>query len=81
MPSIPLVQQEKAQQIVVHDLMAAEESILQQKSSIKWSQLGDQNTSFFHKAVKGKQSRNAIKSVFAANGTTLSNSDDIQAKF
>lgn len=46
-PSVPLMQQEKAQIILLNDLMVAEESILQQKSKIKWLQVGDKNTSFF----------------------------------
>ncbi|XP_071694810.1 uncharacterized protein [Rutidosis leptorrhynchoides] len=40
-----------------------EERFLQQKSKIEWLHVGDNNTSFFHKVVKGKQHRNHILTV------------------
>ena len=32
----------------------------QQKSRVQWASLGDENSSFFHNVVKGRQARNAI---------------------
>ena len=46
---------------IYHDLAYAEEGFLKQKSRVQWLKLGDQNTSFFHKAVKARNARNAIK--------------------
>lgn len=80
-PSDTLLQQERIQLTLLNKLMAAEESLLQQKYRIKWLQMGDQNTSFFHKVVRGKQFRNTITTVIAANRALLSNSDDIKSEF
>jgi len=38
----------------------AEEAVLKQKSRNKWLQLGDQNTSYFHKIVKVRNSKNNL---------------------
>ncbi|PWA52254.1 RNA-directed DNA polymerase, eukaryota [Artemisia annua] len=34
-----------------------------QKSRVKWASLGDENSSYFHNVVKGRQARNAIPSL------------------
>ena len=51
-----------------HDLAVAEEGFLKQKSRVQWLKLGDQNTSFFHKAVKARNARSALKVITMANG-------------
>ena len=59
-----------------HDLACAEEGFLKQKSRVRWLKLGDHNTSFFHKVVKARNSRNSIKFITLANGCI---SDDPKA--
>ena len=51
-----------------HDLARAKEGFLKKKSRIQWLKLGDQNSNFFHKAVKARNSRNSIKSITLENG-------------
>ena len=51
-----------------HDLAIAEEGFLKQKSRVQWLKLGDQNSSFFHKAVKARNARSALKVITMANG-------------
>ena len=61
-----------------HDLALAEEGFLKQKSRIQWLKLGDQNSNFFHKAVKARNSRNSIKSITLENGCRSKDSDTIK---
>ena len=49
-----------------HDLAIAEEGFLKQKSRVQWLKLGDQNSSFFHKAVKARNARSALKVITMA---------------
>ena len=61
-----------------HDLALAEEGFLKQKSRIQWLKLGDQNSSFFHKSVKARNSRNSIKSITLENGCRYEDPDTIK---
>ena len=63
-----LVDNEKVCLKKFHDLPLAEEGFLKQKSRIQWLKLVDQDTNFFHKAVKSRNSRNTIKSITLENG-------------
>ena len=68
-PSNPLLgENEKSCLKNYHDLAIAEEGFLRQKSRVQWLKLGDQNTSFFHKAVKARNARNALKVITMVNG-------------
>lgn len=49
-------------------LLTAEENFLKQKSRVKWLNLGDGNTSFFHNSVKAQNSSNLIKMVKDEHG-------------
>lgn len=64
----------------LNELHAAEEAFLKQKFKIKWLQVRDQNTGYFHKVINGRLSRNTIKSLTATDGSILSDSDDIKAE-
>jgi hypothetical protein len=46
----------------------AEESFFKQKSRNQWLNLGDQNTSYFHRMVKVRTSRNSIHMLMDSNG-------------
>ena len=68
-PSNPMLgENEKSWLKNYHDLAIAEEGFLKQKSRIQWLKLGDHNSSFFHKAVKVRNARSALKVITMANG-------------
>ena len=73
-----LVENEKVCLKIFHDLALAEEGFLKQKSRIQWLKLGDQNSNFFHKAVKARNSRNSIKSITLENGYRYEDSETIK---
>ena len=73
-----LVVNEKRCLKTFHDLACAEEGFLKQKSRIQWLKLGDQNTSFFHKAIKSRNIRNSIKVITLANGRRIEDPEDIK---
>ena len=50
------------------DLSNAEESFKKQKSRVRWLQLGDQNTNFFHRRMACNRMRNKILSICDDNG-------------
>nr|TKS17239.1 hypothetical protein D5086_0000020700 [Populus alba] len=54
-----------------------EESYFKQKSRVQWLQLGDRNTSFFHKSLLHRQVRNKIHSLQDENGTLVHDPHDI----
>ena len=61
-----------------HDLACAEEGFLKQKSRIQWLKLGDQNTSFFHKAIKARNAQNVIKVLTLVNGCRIEDPEAIK---
>ena len=64
-----------------HELARAEEGFLKQKSRIQWLKLGDQNSNFFHKSVKARNSRNSIKSITLDNGCIIEDPASIKQEF
>jgi hypothetical protein len=48
-----------------------EESFFKQKARIQWLSLGDQNTSYFHKSVNGRQNRNKLLSLTREDGEVV----------
>ena len=78
-PSNPtLIDNEKKCLKAYHDLAYAKEGFLKQKSRVQWLKLGDQNTSFFHKAVKARNGRNMIKIITLANGCRIDDPEAIK---
>ena len=68
-PSNPMLgENEKSCLKNYHDLAIAAEGFLKQKSRVQSLKLGDQNISFFHKAVKAHNARSALKVITMANG-------------
>lgn len=51
--------------------MKAEESLLRQKSRVKWLKEGDQNTTFFHKVVQIRRNRNQINVMIDEEGNDI----------
>ncbi|KAG6783513.1 hypothetical protein POTOM_012962 [Populus tomentosa] len=54
-----------------------EESYFKQKSRVQWLQLGDKNTTFFHKSLLHRQVRNVIHNLQDDNGTLVHDPEDI----
>ena len=73
-----LVDNEKRCLKAFQDLACAEEGFRKQKSRIEWLKLGDQNTSFFHKAIKARNARNVIKVITLANGCRIEDTEVIK---
>ncbi|KAB5531981.1 hypothetical protein DKX38_018651 [Salix brachista] len=48
-----------------------EESYYKQKSRIQWLMLGDRNTTFFHRSLQHRYSRNKICSITDDEGSTI----------
>lgn len=72
--------QEKDLLAKLNELLVVEEGFLRQKSRIKWLQVGDQNTGYFHQVIRGRLSRNTIKTLTANDGSILSDDFSIQAE-
>ncbi|KAA0059841.1 reverse transcriptase [Cucumis melo var. makuwa] len=54
-----------------------EEASLRQKSRIRWLKLGDQNTTFFHRSVRSRMSRNSLLSLVDSDGSRVSSHDGV----
>ncbi|GJW22147.1 hypothetical protein Tco_0032769 [Tanacetum coccineum] len=54
-----------------NDALLTEERFLKQKAKIEWLNLGDSNTTYFHKVVKSHALRNRIDYVTTTSGTLL----------
>ncbi|XP_016902060.1 uncharacterized protein LOC103496880 [Cucumis melo] len=52
-----------------------EEASLRQKSRIRWLELGDQNTAFFHRSVRSRMSRNSL--LVDSDGSRVSSHDGV----
>ena len=73
-----LVRNEKVCLKNFHDMALTEEGFLKQKYRIQWLKSGDQNSNFFHKTVKSRNSRNSIKSITLENGYRSEDPDTIR---
>lgn len=59
-------------------LSSIEEQFFKQKSRIRWLNLGDQNTTFFHRVAQGNASNNAIRSLTTLSGDVVTEIGDIK---
>ena len=66
--NVSLQQQEALELENLNYQMSAQESIYWKKSRVDWLQLGDFNSHFFFAAMKQRQSRNRITSIFSEDG-------------
>lgn len=55
-----------------------EENALKQNARIKWLQLGDSNSHYFHQAIKARESTNRIDCLMDDNGHEVTAEDKIQ---
>jgi hypothetical protein len=56
----------------------AEEAFLKQKARNQWLHLGDQNSAYFHRVIKGRQARNSISFLFDEQGNKVDDIDGIK---
>ncbi|KAK8565938.1 hypothetical protein V6N12_059482 [Hibiscus sabdariffa] len=76
-PTREILKKEQVVQNELRNLLAVEESFLQQKSRVLWVQEGDQNFHFFHSMVAIKQNRQAIHAITNDQGQYLDGIDQI----
>ncbi|PKI70157.1 hypothetical protein CRG98_009445 [Punica granatum] len=57
-----------------------EEKLLKQKSMVEWLRVEDQNTSFFHKAVRGRMTQSTIRVLYPNSGAKLEGVQEIKAE-
>ncbi|GKA61771.1 hypothetical protein Tco_0761290 [Tanacetum coccineum] len=62
------------------DALIMEESFLKQKAKVEWLKVGDSNSAYFHKSVKGRTSRNRIDVVTNVGGGLITG-DGVPAAF
>nr|GEU91407.1 hypothetical protein [Tanacetum cinerariifolium] len=57
-----------------------EEKLLAQKARVDWLNKGDKNSSFFHKVIKGRRSKNRVATICDENGIYYEG-DDVPIQF
>ncbi|GJT28157.1 putative RNA-directed DNA polymerase, eukaryota, reverse transcriptase zinc-binding domain protein [Tanacetum coccineum] len=71
--NLDLREEEVAYVQAYNQAIVLEERFLQQKAKVLWLKEGDSNSAFFHKAVKGRVSRNRIDVVTDVEGNVFAN--------
>ncbi|KAL7200050.1 hypothetical protein ACSBR2_022205 [Camellia fascicularis] len=79
--NLTLQEKERAAYAKYVDLSKAEESLAHQKSRIQWLGLGDRNSKFFFRTIKGNVNRGWIHSVVLPNGDRVTKSEDVHNTF
>ncbi|GKC38344.1 hypothetical protein Tco_1050728 [Tanacetum coccineum] len=80
-PSNNILREEEAVYVLAfNEALIMEERFLKQKAKIEWLRVGDSNSAYFHKAVKGRVSRSRIDVVFDSNGV-LFKADQVPLAF
>ncbi|XP_016497543.1 uncharacterized protein LOC107816354 [Nicotiana tabacum] len=72
------IAQEKAAKLELAKWLEVEESVLKQKSRIKWIKLGDSNTSYFHTCVKNRQATNHFGRLVNNTGQILQSTNEVE---
>ncbi|GJT58912.1 hypothetical protein Tco_1002445 [Tanacetum coccineum] len=75
-----LREEEAAYVLAFKEALIMEERFLKQKAKIEWLRVGNSNSAYFHKAVKGRVSRSRIDVVSDSNGV-LFEADQIPMSF
>ncbi|KAK7256565.1 hypothetical protein RIF29_30019 [Crotalaria pallida] len=73
--------QEKDLYMLYRDISQKNFLFLKQKAKQKWIHEGDQNTAFFHKAIKSRCYRNRVMRVTDIHGNLCTSNSDIQQAF
>ena len=56
-------------------------SFLHQKARLLWLKEGDQNSSFYHKAIQGRRRRNRILSIMNTEGNRITDAEEVIRTF
>lgn len=72
------LQKENESRMKLCELVNVEEKVLRQKSRVQWLKSGDQNSSYFHRNVKARQTRNLIRSLIKDDGTRVHSINDVK---
>ncbi|PKI44067.1 hypothetical protein CRG98_035529 [Punica granatum] len=75
-----IMTKETALRVELLEAMDKEEKLLKQKSRVAWLKAGDQDTSFFHKAVKIRNARTSMRVLYTNSGTKLEEMQEIKAE-
>ncbi|XP_043725957.1 uncharacterized protein LOC122672561 [Telopea speciosissima] len=59
-------------------LLSQEESFLRQKARIKWLELGDSNSAYFHRSLKSRTNVNSILQLAGPDGSPVTTVKDIK---
>ncbi|XP_019233129.1 PREDICTED: uncharacterized protein LOC109213752 [Nicotiana attenuata] len=70
--------QKKEDKFELEKWLEVEESIVKQKSRIKWLKLGDSNTSYFHVCVKNRQAMKHIGRLMDSAGQILQSNSEVE---
>ncbi|XP_019235367.1 PREDICTED: uncharacterized protein LOC109215708 [Nicotiana attenuata] len=73
-----LVADVKEMKMQLEKWLGVEESIMRQKSRVKWLKLGDANTAYFFASMKNRCSQNKIRRLIKCNGNTVQTRKDIE---
>ncbi|XP_043705604.1 uncharacterized protein LOC122655477 [Telopea speciosissima] len=73
-----LAETEKDLTVELSTLLSREESFLKQKSRIKWLDLGDSNSAYFHRSVKANVNANFITQLSSTDGSLATTVKDIK---
>ena len=70
-----LRQEESELLIEYKDAVSNEEKLLRQKAKVTWLNVGDKNSAYFHKVIKGRANKSRIMSIWGENGTGYDHKD------
>ncbi|XP_070041417.1 uncharacterized protein [Nicotiana tomentosiformis] len=73
-----MVEAEKDMKIQLEKLLGVKESIMKQKSRVKWLKLGDANTTYFFANIKSRYSQNNIRRLINGNGDIVQTKKGIE---
>ncbi|KAH0864515.1 hypothetical protein HID58_081726 [Brassica napus] len=71
--------EEHRQRDILNTLLNAEQKFFRQRSRVRWADVGDRNTPFFHKTVAQRNNSNHIHYLIDESGQFLGSIDDINA--
>ncbi|CDY53615.1 BnaA01g25580D [Brassica napus] len=78
-PDVPTAREEHTERDKLNILLKAEEKFYRQRSRVRWADVGDRNTPFYHRTVSSHASRNHIHLLKDANDHVFYSTAEIKA--